>query len=158
MSTHKTVAVQVLRNIVSSVFKIPARAVRLEEREIDPQFKAPQSSLGGGMWDDESRTTIWGFSPEVGFVYIPKVEYRQWNDGFDGPPQDDSHQAMHLHEVEGVESFVFFLLYRNYSYSCPYNSRSDYYEEWSLYKAPDFAQYWAKVGEEDLKRWEEWIK
>ena len=153
---HKSIAASILRNVVSGVFKISPREIYLMEETIDPDFQGCDSTLSGGMWDDESTDTIWGFSPETGFQLIPEVIYSEWNSQ-DGPSCDDRDQHIKLHQVDGVDKYVFFLTRNVSEYSCPSNGQHDKGTSWRLYKSPNFQSYWDKIGSDDLNRWEQWL-
>jgi hypothetical protein len=155
-NVHKSIAVSILRNIVTSVFKVSPREVQLMEHSIDPEYQGCDSYLYGGMWDDKSTDTLYGFSPETGFVTIPEVIFSQWNSQ-DGPSQDDKDQHLKLYEVNGVDKYVFFLVYNESEYDCPSNSQHNKVSTWKLYKSPNFQSYWDKIEKEDLTRWEQWL-
>ena len=141
----------ILRNLVSSVFGIPATSVILSG-EINPNWTAYAGSTRGGMWDSEEDNAIWGFCPQTGFKLL-NIIGDLVQDEPDSPVYERN--AIHLFEVDDVEDFIFFVVHNKFSYSD--NQRLDESDSWTLYKAPDFQSYIASVEEADIERWQSWI-
>lgn len=156
MSNHKTIAVNIIRDLVSRIFKIDPRKVHLATSEISPEYRSIYSTLSGGMWDSEGIKTLWGFSPTTGFKEIPEIQYKEWNVS-DGIPQDDRENTLCLHEVEGVEQYIFFLEKETDVHSVPSNGINRNDTHWTLFKSPNFKEYWNKIKQQDIERWSSWL-
>ena len=142
---------QILRSLVSSVFNVKAIEVHLSG-EISPNWTAYAGSTRGGMWDSEEDNAIWGFNPKTGFKLLNII-----GDLVQDEPDSPVYQknAIPLCEVEGVQDFIFFVVHNKFTY-CD-NQRMENYDNWSLYKAPNFSSYITSVEEADIQRWESWI-
>lgn len=141
----------ILRNLVSSVFNVKATEVRLSG-EISPDWTGYAGRTRGGMWDAEEDCAIWGFNPKSGFTLLNIVG--DLEQGYqDGPVYEEG--AIPLFEVEGISDYIFFVVNHKGYYSD--NQRSEEYNNWTLFKAPNFKEYIYKVQKEDIARWEQWI-
>lgn len=156
MTSLQVTSAATIRNLVGSIFKVNPTKVYLANSEISPNYQSIHSILSGGMWNSEDVNQLWGFSPQTGFVEIKEVQYDEWNTP-DGMPQSNKHNTLKLHEVPNVEQFVFFLKKRAYSHSIPSNGVNENSTSYILYKSPNFKEFWAKVEQEDVKRWSNWI-
>jgi hypothetical protein len=155
----------ILRNIVGSVFPVKTSNVILSG-EINPEHVF-QLDRGHSWWNgaSEQADCAWGFDPKTGFKAITGVsgnlritefheytldrEYHYSNNG------DCEHESGNrLCDLPEVEKFVFFLVN---SQGKGYGETAEYYNTWTLYKAPNFVQKWAEIEATDVQRWNEWI-
>jgi hypothetical protein len=136
----------ILRQIVASVFGIKTTSVVLSG-EISPDRKLV--SFSGHSWARmKDVINLWGFSPQRGFISVAVPSY--WSNN--GETVGD--EPMELHElIKEEDDFVFFLLHEDVE---EHNHQD--WESWTLYKAPDFREHWAKVQEKDIARWEAWLE
>ena len=58
-----------------------------------------------------------------------------------------------MNSIQDSQSVVFLVN----SQGKGYGEQAEYYNTWTLYKAPNFAQKWAEIEEADTLRWIEWI-
>lgn len=155
-SVLPSVSASLVRNLVSTIFNVNPTKVILSDREIDPNYQSIYSTLSGGMWSSNEITTLWGFSPQTGFKEIKEVQYSEWNTP-DGMPQNDRENTLKLHEVPGIKKYIFFLEKKECHNSIPSNGVNENSITWTLYKAPNFSEFWAKIEHEDLERWSNWL-
>ena len=134
----------ILRNIVSSTFNYPANKIILSGY-ISPEWIGEFSTNVAytDVRDDVEELYSWtakdGFKPIEG-CYTGSHFYN-------GNHDRDVTTGKPLHDcVDGTE--VFFVLV---------HKLDDYIDYISVFKAPNFAQKWAEVEAEDLRRWENWI-
>ena len=142
---------QILRNLVSSVFNVKATSVVLSG-EISPTYMTNNSHSSGCLYSDNNWESLYGFNPQKGFV---KLEHNTTNQTSNANGSWNTHNEVQLNLVDGVEDFIFFVSRKGWDYSD--NNREDKGEETTLYKAPNFKDYFASVEEADLTRWEEWL-
>ena len=157
---------QILRNIVGSVFPVKAHNVILSG-EISPEHVF-QLDRGHSWWHgaSEQNDCAWGFDPKTGFKAITGLsvnllgitefyEYtldKEYSYSDNGNCEHESGDK--LIDLPGVEKFVFFLVNAQ---GKGYGEQAEYYNTWTLYKAPNFAQKWTEIEEADTLRWIEWI-
>ena len=155
----------VMRNLVSSIFKFRPEFIELKG-EISPDF-IPVEDRGHSWWSGaaEQYDSIWGFSPETGFIRIAggsrtegwtkdsstmlSREYSYSNNG------DVTHEegcAIKYHPQ--ADEFLFFIIH---SYGKEYGDTGEDFETLSVYKAPNFKEHFDKIEKEDIVRWEQWL-
>ena len=165
MSNYKNIAVSVLRNIVSSIFKIRAQEVHLSNDIMSPDYIAC-NDRGHSWWSGASdcMQTLYGFSPELGFIrltdgytdIVTKVSdrllARDYAYSYNGEQSNEQGEPLYLHPQ--ASEFVFFLVRTNSKEYGDNGNREIYF---TLYKAPNFAEHLTKLEEVDVARWEQWI-
>ncbi len=140
----------ILRSIVSSVFKVNAASVILSG-EIAPNWKGYNTT--GISHCDHTETGvfgIWGFHPKTGFTKIDGVISNTHM--YHGNHSHDVTDCNSLDTVKGVEEFIFFVIFSGDDSDLPYSM------VYSIYKAPNFKEYFQKVEESDIQRWSTWIQ
>lgn len=154
MTNHKTIAVQVLRNIVSSVFKVRPQEVYLMTEVISPTFTKCNNECWSSQTTEQTHE-LWGFSPQKGFVNLTEEVISSGKNHSDGTWSDTSSSKYvgQLSNVEGVEEFVFFL---HHSTGNAYDDNQSW-DKWYLFKAPNFREFWEKIEADDVARWQKWI-
>jgi len=143
-------AAAILRQVVSSVFKVPANSVRLSG-EIDPQWMG--SNTTGISYMSHSETGdfgIWGFNPKTGIKQISGVISNTHM--YHGNHDQNYTHAERLCDVKGIEEYVFFIVLSGDDSDLPYS------QNYTIFKAPNFKEYFDKVTTEDITRWENWIQ
>lgn len=139
----------ILRSIVASVFKInPASVILSGEIAADASF------TGNTCWSSQTTETsysLWGFSPTNGLADLSQYcgNSRNRQDG-----TRDITEATRLCDIPEVSAFVFFVV--NDETRCYDESHS--LNEWTIYKAPNFKEYFATGTEADTQRWSNWIE
>lgn len=134
----------ILRNLVASVFGVNAKKVHLSG-EISPEESF--ISYTGHSWAHGWNVyKVWGFDPHTGFVQLNVPSYFSDNGTSIG---DD---PMTIAEMAKNNEFIFFIVNHDHE---DQNYQGD--NSWTLYKAPDFREYWKKIEEEDIARWEQWL-
>jgi hypothetical protein len=141
----------ILRNLVSSVFNVKATEVVLSG-EISPYWTGYAGKTRGGMWNASDNTAIWGFCPRSGFVLLDIIGDLVQSDQ-DAPVYQEN--AIPLCDVQNVSDYIFFVVHQQGSYSD--NQRSEEYNSWTLYKAPNFRAYMESLENADIARWESWV-
>jgi len=134
----------ILRNIVSSVLKVDSRNIQLSG-EISTDMKCPNWS--GNQWDSRYKyTQIWGFSPDKGLIELPVKG------------EEPSFGYIASKFPEEYKECIFFVVKKwgCTQMQCPEDY--DYYEDYIIFKAPNFQQYFASIEEAEIVRWEQWIK
>lgn len=155
----------ILRNIVGSIFPVKSQNVILSG-EINPEHVF-QLDRGHSWWTGASEQVdcAWGFDPKTGFKSITGMsQYKDITEFYDHIldreySYSDNGNCEHesgdkLCDLPGVEKFIFFLVN---SQGKGYGEQAEYYNTWTLYKAPNFAQKWAEIETENVQRWEELI-
>lgn len=139
----------ILRSIVATIFKINPSTVKLSG-----EIGADASFTGNTCWSaqtTETRYQLWGFNPMTGLInlseYVGNSRNRQ-----DGT--QDVTEATRLCDIPGVSDFVFFIV--NDETRCYDDSRSS--NDWTIFKAPNFKEYFEKVTAKDIQRWSQWIE
>ncbi len=156
---------QILREIVSSVFPIKAHNVILSG-EISPEHVF-QLDAGHSWWNgaSEQKDSVWGFDPNAGFKAITAMDehiqicglhshllHREYSFSDNGNCKHEPGDK--LMDLPGVDKFVFFLVN---SQGKGYGEQAEYFNTWTLYKAPDFQKKWAEIEAADVERWNTWI-
>lgn len=143
----------ILRNLVSSVYNVKATEVILSG-ELPETFVLCSNYSHGCMFTKEYGYNVSAFHPERGFFPI-KGTGVGCSQNANGTWNDESIISFQDCAEQGKDA-IFFLVYEHDYYSAVGSeTRRDI--TWTLYKAPNFAQYWAKIEEADVQRWEEWL-
>lgn len=157
---------KILREIVSRVFDVKASRIKLSG-EISPEF-IPQYDRGHSWWSGASsqEDTVFGFDPKIGFRIVAggynaeknfgvhfadNTISREYQYSDNGSVQHEAGQK--LAELPDADHYILFLVH-----SEGYGDEAEWYSEWTLYKAPNFAAHWAEIDAADVQRWEEWLK
>ena len=142
-----SMSANILRNLVSRVFDTTASKVILSG-EINPNYSITNHE-GVSYMDSSESKVLHGFNPKTGFKLIPEVVTTVTY--FNGNHDHSTELGCELSEVVGIDEFIFFVEIQE-----GYNSDGDF-KYVTLYKAPNFKEYWEKINEEDLARWEQWL-
>jgi hypothetical protein len=143
----------ILRNIVSSVFGVKPQNVILSgtiEPETTWHFDSGVSYVKG---HDDAK--VYGFSAKRGFEELTEkvVGYTHYYNGNHDHDQDTTCAKMNLAEASKEKDYIFYVV--NTFGASSFDGEE--YNDFTLYKAPDFAAHWAAIEKEDAKRWEEWL-
>ena len=139
----------ILRSLVSRALGIRAESVILSG-----EIEATRSFTGRDCWSQQSDKCsfkLWGFSPTRGFTDLNEYVgcIRNSTSG-----ENQGNEGTQLLHIPNVEEFVFFVVNEIFTSG----NGSDYDNlSWTLYKAPNFAQKWAKIENSDVLRWSEWL-
>lgn len=144
----------ILREIVARAFNVKATSVILSG-EVSPCQKWQNDFFNGSMGENQTEFHIWGFNPKEGFVEISYIVGERSGSNYAHTSSVDE-EGEELHTVDGVENFIFFIIYEE-GYSHWEGSPSEDWNKWTLYKAPDFQEHWKKIEDEDIARWEQWL-
>lgn len=129
----------ILRNLVSSVFNINPRFVKLSG-EIKPDH-AFADTYRTDYSNDYNKDEVWGFNPQTGFIKLI-------NKGEGGV----------LEFVPNVaNNYIFFVVHNEGERWQNTWDMIDSWDTWTIYKAPNFAAYFAAIEQSDLIRWANWL-
>ncbi len=144
----------VLRNIVSSVLGVKATQVKLSgQMSID--YVEGDCSTSGSLYDDNNVVLCWAFNPKQGLISVPTIKTGGGSSNANGTwEQDYGVTAEYL--ATNYPEALFFVI-RHYGSYSDCNGRDEEYDNITLYKAPNFKEYWAKIEEQDIQRWEKWL-
>lgn len=148
------IAASILRNIVAQFAGVNARQIKLEG-EISPEFSCQNRTMDGSLGSGEDSFKLWGWSAETGFVQIDEVVGIYDDSNYAHYSKTDT-PGKTLHTIPGVDKYIFFILNQS-GYSKWSGSENREWNNWTLYKAPNFQQIWGKVEENDVARWEQFL-
>lgn len=146
---------EILRNIVSSVFKVKPQSVRLSGM-LPEDFYMEENNASGSAFRYNSEFSLFGFDPKKGFVELSPNSKGSSQNG-NGTWNTERAWDIKTFLPSEVEDFVFFLLYQKES-GWRERGQSWDHEIVTLYKAPDFHKRWKGLEEADIARWEAWIE
>lgn len=141
----------ILRNLVSSIFEVKPQNVKLSgtiEPEATWHFDSGVSYVKG--YEDAK---VFGFSAKRGFEDISSlvVGYTHFYNG--NHDQTTTSAKMTLAEASKGKDYIFYVV--NTFGASSFDGEE--YDDFTLFKAPDFQEFFAKVESKDIKRWELWI-
>lgn len=140
----------ILREIVASVLKVDSRNIKLSG-EISTEMKCENWS--GNEYDSRyDKTTIYGFTSEKGLVKLPTI-----SNGGDYNQECATFGDNAFAYPEQYKDCIFFVVIQE---GCTQMQRPedwDYYHSITVYKAPNFQQYFASIEEAEIARWEQWL-
>lgn len=140
----------ILRNIVASVLKVDSRNIKLSG-EISTEMVCENWS--GNSYDSRyDKTTILGFTPEHGLRDL-QILYNSGNYNQASPTFGDIAFAF----PEQYQDCIFFVIIQEGCTQMQNPEDWDYYNNITVYKAPNFQQYFASIEEAEIARWEQWL-
>lgn len=145
---------KILRNIVAATFKVDAKSVVLSG-----QISADWTRCSNTCWSSQTTKEthkLWGFNSIKGFVALTDECVSKGHNHSDGTWTSTNSPKFvgELSKVHNIEDYIFFV-YR--SVGNAYHDESQSWDNWSLYKAPNFREHWDKVNSADIARWEQWL-
>ena len=148
--------VEILREIVSRVFRVRAQDVRLAKEGLEPQDHFEGSYHDGSCGCSKESVQLHGFSPATGFVNLTAHVGNEWSSNY-AHSQSVNNPGTPLCDIPGIEKYIFLIVTR--IGSDDWSGRE--YSSWdtvTVYKLPDFAQHWAAVEAADIARWRQWVE
>tara|TARA_S200002703_G_C3629494_1_gene193322 strand:+ start:112 stop:555 length:444 start_codon:yes stop_codon:yes gene_type:complete len=139
---------KIIRNLVSSVFNVKAQNVILSG-EIKPDYSITNNE-NVAYTDSEQSKSLFGFSPKKGFTKISEVVTTVTY--FNGNHNHSTELGCVLSEVKGIDEYLFFV-----EKSSGYTPDGNY-ENYTIFSAPNFKEYWFKIEQQDIARWEQWLQ
>ena len=139
------IAITALRNIVSAWAETDAKNILLKG-EIPVDFTPKSYFKNGSMGESKDTYKVFGWSPEVGFVIIEECVGED-TINIAGKP---------LFECDNVDKYPFFIVH-NYGHNSWEGCNQEAWDTWTLYKAPNFKEFWDKVELDDIERWTQFI-
>ena len=149
------VSANILRNIVSSIVKVDARNVILSG-ELKPDTSWHEDR-GHSWWGGASEDyySIYGFNPQQGLIKLNIIMSCAYSRNGERQPEGESETlAEYLQRTNQLNTYVFFV--EDHS-GKEYGDNGEQFRYVSLFKAPDFKEYWSKVTNEDIQRWGKWL-
>lgn len=144
----------ILREIVSRTFNVNAKQVILSgELKHDESWK--DVYFDGSMGSDEDIYKIYGYNHKDGFVDLSKYVGRKSGSNYAHSSSYDKDGAR-LCDIPEIDKYIF-LVVRNIGYTAWEGSSHSEWNKTYLYKLPSFTEYWQKIENEDLKRWEKFL-
>lgn len=149
----KTNAASILREIVSRVIDYPAHKIKLSG-EIQPDHSWHEDA-GHSWWRGASEDyfTIYGFSPEEGLTQMDIRMSRAYSQNGQRQPEGESETLAEY--CKRTETNPIFIVQAHSGKE--YGDSGEEFYEVTIFKTPDFAQYWAELEEKDTARWENWL-
>lgn len=151
--SKKANAATILREIVSRVLNYPAHKIVLAG-EIQPDHYWREN--GGHSWwigASEDYYKIFGFTPEKGLTPMDiKMSYAFSCNGESQPEGDYETLAEYCKRTGDNPVFIV----QDHS-GKEYGESGEEFRIITLYKTPDFQEYWNQVNEADVQRWAEWL-
>ena len=147
---------EILRNIVASVLKVNARNVVLSgELDVNTVISDDQ---GHSWWNGASycMENLYGFSSNKGLIKLDIIREYDWTNGHssDTVHTDGETVANYLERTNQMEEFLFFVIIGN---AKSYGESEEPYNYCKLFKCPNFKEYYNKLKQQDIARWEQWL-
>ena len=143
---------QILREIVSRVVNVNPGSVILSG-ELPKTFGVVATSTSGSMYGDSQSAKAYAFTPEEGLKYI-KTE-RAYMSAAGSWANVEAYSFRHLAAM--APDALFFVIDESREINdC--NGHSIDERRVTLYKAPNFKEYFQQVAEADIKRWQAWLE
>jgi uncharacterized phage-associated protein len=144
----------ILREIVGRILNVKATQVKLSG-EMDINFVEGDCSTSGNLYSNDNTVLCWAFEPKQGLVYVPTIKTGGSSSNANGSwEQDYGVTAEYLND--NYPDALFFVI-RHYGSYSDCNGRDEEYDNITLYKSPDFTTHYAKIEQEDIARWEQWL-
>lgn len=145
----------ILRNLVSTVYKVKAKNVKLSG-QMPTNWETSEVSTYGGMYSDEEWVNAWGFHPQKGFIKIEKILMMENAKSNANGTWENSYGYTAEYIAKECPDALFFIVNEGHRYKDS-TGRSSSGDNWTLYKSPDFSEIWAEAEAKDVQRWEEWV-
>lgn len=149
--------VKVVREILSRLLNVNARAIELVDEPISPDF-IPQNNCGHSWWGGATKHSdlISGYSFEQGLVKFEDIvrEYSYYQNG--EAYHRDGEKLHEYFERNGFDQSKFQFIVVQYD-GKEYGENGERYSGVKIYKSPDFKSRWAALEAADLERWEKWL-
>lgn len=140
----------ILREIVSRTFNVRPTTIKLSG-VIDPEYKCYKNTCWSTQ-TTEHDSHLWGFHEKEGFVELTDIIRDGGHNYGDGSWADCS-TGNSLCHIENVDRFIFFVVNET---ARAYDDRQSF-NNWFVFKAPNFQEHLKKVEEADIARWEQWL-
>lgn len=146
---------QIIREIVASSLKIKATNVVLSG-VLPEDFITEAVSHGGNLYSHDEWSVVWAFSPEKGLVRL-RDELITENAASNANGSWENSYGYTFETIgRQAPDAIFFVVSEGFEYSDI--NRNDSNSSICLYKAPDFKEYFDKIEQKDIVRWEQWLK
>lgn len=146
---------EIIREIVASTLKIKATQVILSG-VLPENFCIEAVSTSGNLYTNSNDNCVWAFNPQQGLVRLQQVCISENAASNANGTWENSYGYTFCTLAEQAPDAIFFIVMESSDYSdC--NGRDEHSLTYTLFKAPDFKEYWAKVEKKDIARWEQWL-
>jgi hypothetical protein len=146
---------QIVREIVASSLKIKATNVILSS-VLPENFCVEAVSTSGCMYSNSNDCRVWAFNPQQGLVLLQQSVITENAASNANGTWENSYGYTFEMLAEQAPEAIFFVVMESSDYSdC--NGRDEHSISYTLYKAPDFKSHWAKIQQEAIARWEQWL-
>jgi hypothetical protein len=149
-----SMSASILREIVARTLNCKATQVKLSGQMSIDHIEG-DCSTSGNLYSNDNDVYCWAFNPQQGLISVPTIKTGGSSSNANGTwEQDYGVTAEYL--ATNYPEALFFVIQHCGSYSdC--NGSSSEYNNITLYKAPDFKSHWAKIEQQDIARWEQWL-
>jgi len=144
----------ILRSIVASTFNVKATNVVLSG-EINPETSYQNSDTSGSLGSYEDNYQLFGFNPEEGFVELSEYIGDEHRSNYNHD-REWSTPGTPLYDIPNIDRYIF-LVVINTGHNRWQGSTDAEWDNTTLYKLPNFKEYWENIEEKDLNRWKEWL-
>ena len=146
--------IKLVRAFIKKMFNVNPNQIVLASEPIEPTTSFQDDFSHGSMYDTNYTVNVWGFSKEKGFLELENIS-GHYERNANGSMIDRPGLQLQEHELVKNNSFVFFYVQERGGYQD--NNREEDYTKDTLYKSPNFKEYWSSIEKEDIDRWENWI-
>lgn len=145
-----SMSASILRNLVSSIFGVnPAKVIL--SGELPKNFFVQSNKSSGNLYDTNDEANLYAFNSTRGFILIEGHNVNSQNaNGSWNQEIGFSFEDCAIHE-----DALFFISKEKKCGSS--NGETWDYIKYTLYKAPNFKEFFDKINQEDLARWEQWL-
>ena len=153
----ETSKILIIRNILSGTLKINPAIIKLEG-EIKPDASWQNESKDGSLGAHEYNYIVYGYSPEKGLINLSDINQNFIGVNSSSNYAHSSHTntpGLELYQLEGIEAYSFFLV-NEHGYSNWEGGENKRWDDYFLYKAPNFQAHREKLEKEDVERWKGW--
>lgn len=145
----------ILREIIARTLNVKATSIVLSG-VLPENFVAEGCSTSGNLYSDTNDVYCWAFNPKQGLIQVPTICVNTMYASNANGTWENSYGVTFEYLATNYPEALFFVVRCSGSYSdC--NGRNEEYDNITLYKAPNFKEYWAKIEESDIQRWEKWL-
>ena len=145
---------QIVRQIVGSILEIDTRKVHLSGI-LPESFEVEAVSTSGMGYSDNQDNCVWAFCPKQGLVKLNAICIREMASSNANGTWESSYGYTYEELALQAPEAIFFVVMESRDYSDDFRDESSL--NYTLYKSADFKEYWAKVDEQEIARWQEWI-
>jgi len=149
-------AASILRELIGKEFNVNPKDVLLSG-ELSPGF-SPENTTTCWSGGRECNQSIYGFNHKKGWNHI---EISSWGSDYpnlNGVIYNYSGETL----AEGLKRLKFddnyFFIFLIIEEGKSYGEETERYIKHTLYKSPNFAQYWTEIEEKDIIRWKSWLE